>query len=98
MTYENAAFVIGGNATDFEPIGKRIPFHDLIIYELMIDDFIKGYRKENTAPADAVKEKIDYLADLGINVIEFRSWTARRGGGFNCGILISPKNTPFSHQ
>ncbi|GJL83502.1 MAG: hypothetical protein DHS20C01_31360 [marine bacterium B5-7] len=80
--HENAAFVIGGHSTNVEPIGERISFHDLIIYELMIDDFTAGFR-ENGAPVDAVKEKIDNLADLGINAIEFMPWTAWRGGEFS---------------
>lgn len=82
--HENAAFVIGGHSTNVEPIGERVPFHDLIIYELMIDDFTADFR-ENRAPVDAVKDKIDYLADLGTNAIEFMPWTAWRGGEFSWG-------------
>ncbi|MCU7923162.1 MAG: DUF3459 domain-containing protein [Candidatus Thiodiazotropha sp. (ex Dulcina madagascariensis)] len=81
---ENAAFVIGGNTTNVDPIGRRLPFSELIIYELMIDDFTSGYR-EQAAPVDAIKEKIDYLVDLGINAIEFMPWTAWRGGEFSWG-------------
>ena len=82
--HENAAFVIGGNTTTVEPIVKQTPFHDLVIYELMIDDFTANFRK-GMAPADAIKEKIDYLVDLGINAIEFMPWTAWRGGEFSWG-------------
>ena len=82
--HENAAFVIGGHTTNVEPILKRIPFHDLVIYEMMIDDFTANFR-EDMAPADAIKEKIDYLVDLGVNAIEFMPWTAWRGGEFSWG-------------
>ncbi|SET67105.1 hypothetical protein SAMN05216326_1582 [Nitrosomonas marina] len=82
--HKNAAFVIGGHSTNVKPIGEHVPFHDLVIYELMIDDFTAGFR-ENRAPVDAVKDKIDYLADLGINAVEFMPWTAWRGGEFSWG-------------
>ena len=35
---ENSAFVIGGNTTVVNSITERLPFKDLIIYELMIDN------------------------------------------------------------
>ena len=35
---ENAGFVIGGNDVSVTPLTNRLPFSDLIIYELMIDD------------------------------------------------------------
>lgn len=82
--HENAAFVIGGNYTDVAPIETPVPFQDLVIYELMIDDFTASYRKQ-LPPVDAIKTKIDYLADLGVNAIEFMPWTAWRGGGFSWG-------------
>jgi pullulanase len=70
---DRSAFVVGG--TPVEPIGldKRLPSEDLILYELMIDDFTKeycGYR----APIDAIVDKLDLLRSLNINAIEFMPW------------------------
>jgi 1,4-alpha-glucan branching enzyme len=81
---ENAAFVIGGNRTTVNPIPRRLPPKDLIIYEMMIDDFTSEFRGSR-APVDAVRDKLDYLQDLGINAIEFMPWTAWPGGSFNWG-------------
>jgi len=82
--YENAGFVIGGNRQPVREIAHRLPLKDLIIYELMIDDFSAGYRRD-VPPLDAVWEKLDALQDLGVNAIEFMPWTARRGGEFSWG-------------
>ncbi len=82
--HENAAFVIGGNDMQVEPLRNPRPFADLIIYELMLDDFTAAYRG-NQAPVDAMREKLDYLLELGVNTIEFMPWTAWRGGEFSWG-------------
>jgi 1,4-alpha-glucan branching enzyme len=84
---ENSAFVIGGHDTDVRPIKNRQPQKDLIIYELMPDDFTAEFRGNN-APFDAVKMKLDYLQDLGINAVEFMPWTAWPGEGFNWGYEV----------
>jgi pullulanase len=81
---ENAGFVVGGNDTVVRPLSYSLPFRDLIIYELMIDDFTKGFRGTR-APVDAVKDKIDYLTSLGVNAIEFMPWVAWPGGEFSWG-------------
>jgi glycosidase len=81
---ENAAFVIGGNDLVVRPVANPLSFSDLVIYELMIDDFTAGYRG-NKAPVDAVLDKVDHLVRLGVNAIEFMPWTAWRGGAFNWG-------------
>lgn len=86
--HENAAFVIGGNRIqNISPIGKRLPPKDLIIYELMIDDFVDKFDllDPHKSHLDVIREKIDYLVDLGINAIEFTPWTATYGRGFNWG-------------
>lgn len=88
--YENSAFVIGGNRVkDVEPIGKRLPQQDLIIYEMMIDDFTaKLFDSRSHLPKsqlDLVADKLDYLEELGINAIEFMPWTATIGRGFSWG-------------
>jgi 1,4-alpha-glucan branching enzyme len=81
---ENAAFVVGGNDMKVRAIEGRLPLEDLVIYELMIDDFTAGFRGDK-APVDAVGDKIDHLLALGVNAVEFMPWTAWRGGGFNWG-------------
>lgn len=81
---ENSAFVIGGNDLSPRRLAKRLPLKDLVIYELMLDDFTAEYRGAR-APLDAVHDKIPHLVDLGINAIEFMPWTAWSGGGFSWG-------------
>jgi 1,4-alpha-glucan branching enzyme len=80
----NSAFVIGGNRTSVQPIARRLPPRDLILYEMHIDDFTAEYRA-NRAPVDAVRDRLDYLQDLGVNAIEFMPWTAWAGLGFSWG-------------
>lgn len=72
---DRSAFVAGGRPV--EPVGleSRLPSQDLMIYELMIDDFTKEYRG-NRVPIDAVVDKLDVLASLNINAIEFMPWIA----------------------
>ena len=74
-SHDNSAFVIGGLPADPVPIDARLSTADLIVYELMIDDFTKEYRGTR-APMDAVVDKLDYLASLNINAIEFMPWIA----------------------
>jgi hypothetical protein len=42
------------------------PLADLVIYELMIDDFTASYRGTRD-PVDAVGDRLDYLVDLGVS-------------------------------
>jgi glycosidase len=82
---ENSAFVVGGPLiTGVNPIGRLLPPRDLVLYELMIDDFTAEYRG-NRAPVDAIWDRLDYLQNLGINGIEFMPWTAWPGGDFSWG-------------
>jgi 1,4-alpha-glucan branching enzyme len=82
---QNSAFVIGGTDPEVMPLNGQRHLRDLIVYELMIDDFTDEYR-EARAPIDAVGDKIKYLKDeLGINAILFMPWTAWPGEGFNWG-------------
>ncbi|MGR8981657.1 MAG: alpha-amylase family glycosyl hydrolase [Gammaproteobacteria bacterium] len=81
---ENAAFVIGGNSTVVRPIARRLPPQDLIIYETHLDDFTREFRNDK-APVDAFRERLDYLQSLGINAVEFMPWTAWPGSGFSWG-------------
>jgi 1,4-alpha-glucan branching enzyme len=87
-SHNNSGVVIGGSQPAInivQPIvGGRKPIKDLIIYELMIDDFTDEYRGPR-APIDAVVDKLDYLCELGINAILFMPWTAWSGNTFNWG-------------
>jgi pullulanase len=81
---ENSGFVIGGNAAQVRPIKRRLPLKDLVLYELMIDDFTAQYRGDR-APFDAVRDKLDHLQRLGVNAVAFLPWTAWPGSGFSWG-------------
>lgn len=86
--HQNSAFTVGGQSTEIaiKPVaGGRKPLRDLVIYELMIDDFTDEYRGLR-APIDAVRDKLDYLKDqLGVNAILFMPWTAWPGDNFSWG-------------
>lgn len=71
----NSAFVIGGNRLAPRPLDQRRPWQELVIYELMTDDFTREYRA-GRAPLDAVLDKLDYLVQQGFNAIEFMPWIA----------------------
>jgi 1,4-alpha-glucan branching enzyme len=72
---DRSAFVVGGLPVDPKPIAQRLTSSDLIIYELMIDDFTEEYRGSN-APIDAVGDKLDLVQELNVNAIEFMPWIA----------------------
>lgn len=85
--HENAGFVIGGSAPSDNRVitlQNRLDPRDLVIYELMIDDFTKEFLGIR-APLDAVIDKLDYIRDLGFNAIEFLPWTAWPGNEFSWG-------------
>ncbi len=71
---DRSAFVVGGSPIDVEPIANRLPINHLQIYELMISDFTAGLGE--TTPFDSIIAKLDSIASLGINAIEFMPWTA----------------------
>jgi pullulanase len=81
---QNAGFVIGGQHMEVAPIAARKPLKDLVIYELMLDDFTAQFRGSR-APLDAVQDRIPYLLDLGVNAIEFMPWTAWPAEDFSWG-------------
>jgi pullulanase len=74
---QNSGFVVGGTplkeVNDLK--GQRLPYSDLIVYELMVDDFTARYRQD-MSPLEAIVQKLDDLVALGINAIEFMPWTA----------------------
>ena len=84
LTDQNSGFVIGGSRVEPAPNVAPRDFPDLVIYELMLDDFTAAYRADRP-PVDAVLDKLDYLVELGINTIEFMPWTAWRGDDFDWG-------------
>jgi len=67
---QNSGFVIGGPTMNVRPLADPRPLEELVIYELMIDDFTAGFRADR-APLAAVRDKLDYLQCLGINAVEF---------------------------
>jgi len=74
---QNSAFVLGGHVENVSPLATaRLPYSDLIIYELMIDDFTAKIKGPNEAPLETIVRKLDGLVALGINAIEFMPWTA----------------------
>jgi hypothetical protein len=81
---QNSGFVIGGPTMNVRPLADPRPLEELVIYELMIDDFTAGFRADR-APLAAVRDKLDYLQGLGINAVEFLPWTQWPGTGFNWG-------------
>jgi pullulanase len=85
---QNAAFVIGGsNPVDNVVLplkSGRKHLRDLIVYELMIDDFTNGYQ-EAEAPLEAVIQRLDYIKSLGFNAILFMPWTAWKDTTFDWG-------------
>lgn len=72
---DRSAFVVGGSPAQAAPINTRLPSNQLIIYELMIDDFTKEYRGTR-APVDAIAQKLNLVQALNINAIEFMPWIA----------------------
>jgi 1,4-alpha-glucan branching enzyme len=72
---DRSAFVVGGTPVRSAELADRLPSSDLIIYELMIDDFTKEYRGSRT-PIDAIVDKLNDLKALQVNAIEFMPWIA----------------------
>ena len=83
---QSSGIAVGGADAVVQPLATpRRHLRDLVLYELMIDDFTDEYRGAR-APISAVEDKLDYLASkLGVNAILFMPWTAWPGQGFNWG-------------
>jgi 1,4-alpha-glucan branching enzyme len=84
----NSGFVIGGsrpidNKVKPLPHGRK-PLRDLMIYEINLDDFTDEFR-DKRAPLDAARDKLDYLADLGVNAVLFMPWTSWKNRYFDWG-------------
>jgi glycosidase len=81
---QNSAFVIGGPKRDTAPLANPSPPAELVIYELMIDDFTAGFRA-GRAPLAAVVDKLGDLQALGVNAVEFMPWTQWPGANYDWG-------------
>ena len=87
--FENSGVAIGGSQPSdnvVTPLARRLEPRDLVIYELMIDDFARNLGWVQ-APVDLVVEKLDYIRQLGFNAIEFMPWTAWAGNEFGWGYM-----------
>jgi glycosidase len=49
---------------------------DLVVYEIMVDDFTRSYRGAR-APLDALLDRVDYVAAIGVSAIELMPCGAR---------------------
>ncbi len=81
---QNSAFVVGGTIETVTPIAARLDYADLMVYELMIDDFTAKL-PPGKAPLDAIIDKLKDIKALGINAIEFMPWTAWPDDNFSWG-------------
>jgi pullulanase len=85
---QNSGVVVGGSRPADNAVlplaGGRRPYPDLQVYELMIDDFTAEYRG-GRAPLDAVTDRLDHLAGLGVDAILFMPWTAGPHRRFDWG-------------
>jgi len=84
---DNSGFVVGGKIIDTaKPIATRISPQDLIIYEMMVDDFVEKLSSDASKnKLDVVTEKIPYLVDMGITALEMLPWTSVPGANFDWG-------------
>ena len=81
---QNSGFVIGGPKMTTTPLANPRPLNELVLYELMIDDFTATIRG-NKAPLAVVRERLDYLQRLGVNAIQFMPWTQWPGENYSWG-------------
>lgn len=80
----HSGFVIGGSQNVVTPLTDRKPLRDLIVYELHAGDFTDEYRGTR-APFDAIRDKLDYLQDLGVNALLIMPWTAWKNKDYDWG-------------
>jgi pullulanase len=81
----NSGFVVGGRAVKVRPIKKRLPYGDLLIYELNVDDYTSGLNAQG-APLDAITSaELQRIKNLGFNAVELMPWTAWPTDGFSWG-------------
>jgi pullulanase len=84
-TAGRSGFVVGGRKVTVAPIARRLPYRDLVLYELNIDDYTARL-PAGQAPLDAITSaELKRIKDLGFNAIEFMPWTAWPTDGFSWG-------------
>lgn len=84
---DRSGFVIGGSTLAdnvITPLKGRKPLRDLVVYELHAMDFTDEFRGAR-APLDAIRDKLDYIADLGVNALLIMPWTAWKNKDFDWG-------------
>jgi 1,4-alpha-glucan branching enzyme len=84
---DNSGFVVGGQIVGpAKPIETRISPQELIIYEMMVDDFVEDLSSDASKnKLDVVTEKVPYLVDIGITALEMLPWTSVPGASFDWG-------------
>lgn len=84
----NSGFTIGGSSptnNKVNMLSERKPVKELVIYELMIDDFTEQYKTKDESMLEAVNRKLDYIQNYGFNAILFMPWTAWNKNSYNWG-------------
>ncbi len=81
---QNSGVVIGGPKMATAPLTQPRPLQELVLYELMIDDFAAGLR-DSKAPLEVVRERLGYLEQLGVTGIQFMPWTQWPGEKYSWG-------------
>jgi pullulanase len=81
---QNSAFVVGGPKMRTVPLAHPLPPEQLILYELMLDDFTAQFR-EGRAPLSAMLDRLPHLQALGVNAVELMPWTQWAGTSYDWG-------------
>ncbi len=72
-----SGFVIdepGYRDVEVSPLANRKALRNLIVYEVMLDDFTAGYRGDR-APVAAFLDKLGDIRKIGFNAVELMPWT-----------------------
>jgi pullulanase len=84
---DNSAIAVGGKQVGkIKGLGnaQRVAPKDLVIYEMMLDDFTAEYRGTR-APFDAAVDKLDAIKAMGFNAVEPMPWMQWVGHDFSWG-------------
>jgi len=84
LSEQNSGFVVGGPKMETVPLADPRPLEELVLYELMIDDFTAALRGAQ-APLAVVRQRLDHLERLGVTGIQFMPWTQWPGTEYNWG-------------
>jgi len=84
VSNQNSAVVVGGPDMQMTLLKNPRPLDQLVIYELMPDDFTH-FIGGNKAILTIVQEQLDYLQSLGISAVELMPWTQWPGEDYNWG-------------